>query len=64
MVCSVSVVQWGRKMVKEVLPLAYKYLETSKTWWAEYQQDLLFFETQVKLPCLESHLQSGATICN
>jgi len=37
-------IQWGRKMVKDVLPKAYKYLEVSGKHWSDYQRDLKFFE--------------------
>jgi len=37
-------VQWGRKLVKEILPKAYTYLEKHGKNWDKYQKDLKFFE--------------------
>ena len=40
-------VEWGRKMVKEILPRAYKYLEEKQRDWKNYQKDLKYFENYV-----------------
>jgi len=40
----VPVVVWGRRLVEDILPRAYKYLEQQKRDWEEYQEDLCYFE--------------------
>lgn len=40
----VPVVVWGRRLVEDILPRAYKYLQEKKRDWDEYQQDLRYFE--------------------
>ena len=41
----VPVVTWGCRLLTEILPRAYKYLETQKRDWEDYQEDLRYFET-------------------
>eukprot|EP00026_Physarum_polycephalum_P012733 Phypoly_transcript_13061.p1 GENE.Phypoly_transcript_13061~~Phypoly_transcript_13061.p1 ORF type:complete len:355 (+),score=56.58 Phypoly_transcript_13061:141-1067(+) len=43
-ILGVPVVEWGRKMVKEILPRAYKYIEEQKRDWDEYQDHLDYFK--------------------
>jgi ADP-ribosylarginine hydrolase len=49
---NIPVVSWGRKMVKEDLPKAYKYLETTKRDIEHYQKSLHNLEQAFK-----DHLQ-------
>ncbi len=44
----VAPVQWGRKLVDEILPRAYKYLEKQERDWEDYKQDLHYFEAAVR----------------
>lgn len=40
-------VEWGRKMVNEILPRAYLYIKNNGRDWQDYQKDLLYFENAV-----------------
>jgi len=44
----VSLVEWGRKMVDDVLPVAYNYLQENSRDWENYQLDLNNFEDKWK----------------
>lgn len=52
-------IQWGRLLLDQILPRAYRYLEQQGRDWAEYQADLKYFEDHWRAYMLLRKIDNG-----